>query len=287
MIDFIVNIKAGKGKCRESIEAIRKELDGRGIAYRVHETEHPRHATEIARELCESGAKKIVAVGGDGSVNEVLNGLTRLEDITLGIIPAGTGNDFATAVGIPEDALAALNIILDGNSRRVDFYECNGVRGINAIGTGIDVDILRHYSKARRQNKLQYTRSLLHCLAHYKPYTVANIDENGLKHEKKVLILCLCNGTQFGGGIRICPEADPYDGKLHLVIVRAIPKPRIPFELPKLMKGKIRKIPESEISTLTELKLEGSFPVQIDGEIYENFPFDVRIIPGKLNLFVK
>ena len=285
MIDFIVHDKAGKGRAFKAKNEIIKRLTALKIPHRFHVTEHRGHGTEIAKDLCLSGADKIVAVGGDGTIHEVLNGLCNFESISFGIIPAGTGNDFATATGIPKKATDALELILSNNTRFTDFFECSGVRGINAIGTGIDVDILYRYEKSKRKTKLTYYLSLLYCLMHYKPYDLTFVDESGVKHAKKAFIACACNGRQFGGGIKICPQGVANDGLLDFILVNDIPKWKIPPALIKLVAGKIHTHKASEYSRVENVKVEGKFPVQIDGEIYENLPFDVKIIKNTLKIF--
>ncbi len=286
MIDFIVYDNAGKGKGSKAAAAISAKLSELGIPFAFHHTEKPKHATEIARNLCEKGAQNIIAVGGDGTVHEVLNGLTNLSEITFGIIPAGTGNDFAEVLGTPTDPLAALQWILDGNTRYVDFFDCGGTRGMNIVGCGIDVDILRHYESKSKKTRGQYFLSLLHCLIHYRPYDLAFVDEKGEKHEKKAFIACACNGKQFGGGIKICPVADIYDGYLDCLIVNDMPKRKMLGALMKLVGGKILQHPNTQTFHVKEFKMNGNAPLQIDGEIYTDLPFDVKIVTNTLKMFM-
>ena len=288
MIDFIVHEGAGKGRGLKAKKAIARKLDELKEEYRFHVTEKKGDAADIARELSESGAEKIVAVGGDGTLHEVLNGLKNFDKVTFGVIPAGTGNDFAAAAGISEKPLEALDIILGGNARYVDFFDCSGVRGLNVIGAGIDVDILRHYASAKIvKGKLQYALSLIYCLIHYKPYSLTLVDENGERREKKAFIACACNGTRFGGGIKMCPVADPFDKRLNVIVVNDMPRRKILGTLIKLAGGKIHLSPYSECYTSDRLELTGDFPVEIDGEIYERLPFNVKIISDTLKMFCK
>ena len=286
MIDFIIHSEEGKRKVNKARKAIEKRLSTLNIPYCFHFTERKGHATELARELVKNGADCIVAVGGDGTVHETLNGLDCFDRVTFGIIPAGTGNDFAASVNIPTKPLKALDIILQNNVKRVDFFECSGIRGMNAIGAGIDVDILKHYNKHTLNGKIQYTLSLLHCLIHYRPYELTVIDKNGVKHAKKVLIACLCNGKRFGGGIKISPDSIVDDGKLDFLVVNDLPKRKFIGALIKLATGKIKRISTSESSLEENVKIEGSFPVQIDGEIYENIAFDVKIVKDTLKMYL-
>lgn len=286
MIDFVIYENAGKGKAGKYRAELEPKLKELGAEYRFHATEYPKHATEITRNLCENGAEKIVAVGGDGTVHEVLNGITDFGKTVFGIIPAGTGNDFAAALSLPMKPLDALNVILADNARFTDFFECGGARGMNIAGCGIDVDILRHYEKKKRKSKIQYFLSLLHCIVHYRPYEVEIVDENGVKHAKKVFITCACNGKQFGGGIKICPVADVSDGYLDCILVNDMPKRKMPGALIKLVKGKIHLHKNSENFHVKQFTVNGKFPVQIDGEIYEDLPFEAKIVSNELRILM-
>lgn len=286
MIEFIIHSHAGKGSASKARALIERRLDLLNVEYTFHQTVKEKHATFIAEQLCKSGATTIVAVGGDGTAHEVLNGLSGFENVTFGIIPCGTGNDFATALGIPTDPLKALDIVLKNHVSYVDYFQCGGVRGLNIIGTGIDVDILRRYQSKRRQTKFQYLSSLIYWLAHFKPYELTLVDENGAEHPKSAFIACACNGQQFGGGIKMCPTAIPTDGNLDVVIVSALPKRKIPPAFIKLMRGNIRMLKETEYFRAKRLRLKGRYNLQIDGEIYENHTFDVQVISNELKMFI-
>lgn len=286
MIEFIIHAQAGKGKAANVRTQIEHKLDLMNVEYTFHQTAKAGHATFIAEQLCKSGAKTIVAVGGDGTAHEVLNGLTNFENVTFGLIPCGTGNDFASAIGIPDDSMKALDIVLKNHSEYVDYFQCGDVRGLNIMGTGIDVDILRHYESKKHPTKFQYFKSLVHCLCHFKPYELTVLDDNGKEQHKSAFIACACNGKQFGGGIKMCPSAIPTDGALDVIIVSALPKRKIPAALVKLMKGKIRMLNETEYLRTKRLRLKGLYNIQVDGEIYENHTFDVSIVSNKLKMFI-
>ena len=162
MIDFIVNGKAGYARSWLKTKRIITEiLESKGVEYRFHFTEYAKHATKIAKDLCEQGATDIVAIGGDGTVNEVLNGLA-VEKVNFGIIPHGSGNDFVDSVSIPHKVADALNVILNESPKPTDFLVCDGVRGLNIIGTGIDVEILQRCENNKIfKGKLKYFISLI------------------------------------------------------------------------------------------------------------------------------
>ena len=128
MIDFIVNPIAGdkKGKkLKKTLDIIEKRLKERGVEYTVHFTEYHKHATVLTEEIIKNGADTVVAVGGAGTLSEVVNGFCDFERVSLGLIPCGTGNDFATKIGLPFDVERAVDVILDKTRSKFDFNTTN------------------------------------------------------------------------------------------------------------------------------------------------------------------
>lgn len=286
MLHFIINPKANRGKIKKKVKTIEKLLTEREIEYAIHYTTAKGVATELAAQFSKEPDSTVVAVGGDGTVNEVLNGLN-VENAKFGIIPSGSGNDFITAAGIPTDAEKALDLILYGQAKPTDFMVCGGVRGMNIIGTGIDVDILRRCKTFKiLKGKLQYLVSLIISLIKFEFYKFF-IEKDGEKQEKEGLIVAVGNGSQFGGGIKMCPEAVIDDGQLDFVVAGKLKKSKIPGAFIKLMQGKILEQDFTTFERRERVKIEFDKPVtiQIDGELYENIDFDVSIVKGGINLF--
>ncbi len=287
MIDIIVNPVANGKKALKCTAAAEKRLKERGAEYRIHYTNAPKHATEIARELSKT-SDTIVALGGDGTINEVFNGID-VDKVKLGLIPCGSGNDFVASANIPTDTEAAVDLILDGEAKPTDFMVCGGVRGLNIIGTGIDVDILKRCRKSKiLKGKLQYVFSLVISLikfVFYKFYIIRDNSEE--REEKEALIACVGNGKRFGGGIRMCPEAEIDDGKLDFVIAGKLKKRKIPGAFVKLMKGKILEQDFTTFERIEHIRLEFDKPVtiQIDGEFYDDIDFDLSVVKGGVGIF--
>lgn len=289
MLHFIYNPIAGKGRTRRVREALESRLSAAKAAYAFHETKGHRSATDIVRKLTGGGEETvdIVSMGGDGTLHEVLNGMADPGRVRLGIIPCGSGNDFAAVAGIPSAPDGALDLLLNGEAKFTDYMECSGVRGINAIGTGIDVDILRRYNGMKLlKGSAAYLASLIITLFSYKPKRFSEVvgDERRLH---RAFIACAGNGQRIGGGISICPEAVLDDGLLDIVIVDDISAPAIPAAFMKLMKRKILEHPKTTFRQADSLRIEpeAPMPVQIDGEIYENLPFDVRVVSNRLRVY--
>ena len=194
MINIIVNPKANGKKAAKIAKKVDKYLTGKGVEHAFFYTDAPRHAIKLAEELSKT-SDTIVALGGDGTINEVLNGLDT-EKVKFGIIPSGSGNDFIAAASIPQNPIEAVDLILSGEAKPTDYMVCGGVRGLNIIGTGIDVDILKRCKKSKiLRGKLQYVISLVISLIKFRFYKFYIC-----KGEEKA---CVGNGHRLGGGIRM------------------------------------------------------------------------------------
>lgn len=160
------------------------------------------------------------------------------------------------------------------------------VRGINIIGTGIDVDVLKRYNKLKKKNKFGYTMSLIKTLFKFD-YAEFRAEFDGQKIDYVSFIAAVANGNVFGGGIPICPPADPTDKKLNFVAVRAIRKIGIIKAFLKLKSGKVLSLKTAGHHTCTEIKINTKTPctVNVDGELYENIPFEVKIVSDTLKMY--
>ena len=286
MIHFIINPKANRGKINKKVAVLERLLHEKSIEYAIHYTTARGVATELAKQFSQEPDSTVVAVGGDGTVNEVLNGLNT-QNAKFGIIPSGTGNDFVTCAKIPTDVEKALDLILNGEAKPTDYMTCDGIRGLNVIGTGIDVDILNRCRRSKiLKGKLQYVVSLIISLIKFKFYKFF-IEKDGEKLEKEGLIVAVGNGSQFGGGIRICPKAIIDDGELDFVVAGKLKKIRIPGAFLKLMKGKILELDFTSFERRERVAIDFDKPVtiQIDGELYDGLKFDVSIIKGGIRIF--
>lgn len=289
MLHFIYNPIAGKGRSAQFRAALEPKLRALGLDHAFHETRGRRDAIGIARKLTEraDAPMDIVAMGGDGTLNEVLNGLANPSKARLGIVPCGSGNDFAAAAGIPDTPEGALELLLHGEAKPTDFLECGGVRGINVIGTGIDVDILRRYGRMKLlKGSAAYLASLVLTLFNFRAKGLREIADGG-ERAHRAMIACCGNGQRIGGGIPVCPKAVIDDGLMDIVIVDDISRPGIPAAFMKLMKRKILELPTTAFRRDSRVRLEaaGPMPIQIDGEIYEDLPFDVRVVSGALRVY--
>lgn len=284
MLNVIVNQQARR--VEKLVAKTEERLTAAGVAYRVFYTDKTGAAMKYARSLSAAGGTEFLVVGGDGTVNEVLSGLTDPAACTLAMLPAGTGNDFAAAAGIPV-GLRALDLYFNGVPRPVDYIECGTRRSMNIAGTGIDVEILRRCQRMKHgTNKGKYFRALVACLLRYRG-TKVRVTVNGETREYTALIAAVCNGTRLGGGIPLCPPAKIDDGQLELVIVDCPPLRTLVPELVRLMRGKLltRPIAHHIPCSGAVIEGEGNIFVQYDGEICEEGALNARIVSGALKLY--
>ena len=251
MINIIVNPKANGKKAAKIAKKVDKYLTGKGVEHAFFYTDAPRHAIKLAEELSKT-SDTIVALGGDGTINEVLNGLDT-EKVKFGIIPSGSGNDFIAAAGIPQNPIEAVDLILSGEAKPTDYMVCGGVRGLNIIGTGIDVDILKRCKKSKiLRGKLQYVISLVISLIKFRFYK-----------------------------FYICK------GELDFVIAGKLKKRKIPHAFVKLMQGKILEQDFTSFERCEHVRLEFDKPVtiQVDGELYDGLDFDLSIVKSGIKIY--
>ena len=282
MYGIIVNPNAGKGKGKKNLKTVLKLFSERGAEYSVFETTRAGEAKEFSERLTSSGEQEIIVVGGDGTLHEVLNGLSDPSSCRLGLIPSGTGNDFSAAAGLPSNAAQAAEIILSGETKETDFLCVGGVRCMNVGGLGMDVDVLVRCKKGRFvKGKIKYLLSLLQSLFTFKGYEI-EIESGERRETHKALIAVACNGTQIGGGIRICPASVIDDGKIDVMAVECMGKAQIVKAFLYLMKGKVLDYPAAEHFLCERVKIVPSQPctVQLDGELYDGLEFDARIECG-------
>ena len=283
---FIVNPAAGTGFSLTAMQKLEETLSVRGADYRIFRTEKPGHATSLAAELAaDPEVAAVVSVGGDGTAGEVAAGLTGTGK-PMGIIPAGTGNDFIKTAGIPNDPAKALDLVLSGKPVPIDTGTVNDRFFLNVCGTGFDVTVLDYAESEKEKHRglTPYFLGLIKAIFHYESVRLTVVAD-GLREEGQYLICSIANGRYIGGGIPICPVADVQDGYLDLVLIRNIPKWRIPFHLPGLMLSRALKFRITQHRKVRDVLIEGKqLRINIDGDIVPLTSAEFRINPASLVL---
>ena len=274
---FIVNPISGKGKTLKAVDRIKKVCEEENLDYEIYFTEYPKDATKIARKY--RFTKNIIySVGGDGTLNEVLNGIVGTKNL-LGVIPAGSGNDFYKTLSK-----------IDEEYPVIDIGKVNDRYFINIISIGIDAEVANNVSLMKKRkvptNQI-YNASLIYTFFKYKYKDIElSIDEKEQK-KGKCTILTICNGQVYGGGYKIAPSAKLTDGYFDVYYVEKVNKPQLPSLINMLKQGiyeKHNKVHKSQ-ATKIKFKCDKELVCNIDGEIMTDKKFNVKIIPNAITIY--
>jgi diacylglycerol kinase (ATP) len=250
-------------------------------------TVYPGHAIELARQAGEQGYDMVIAMGGDGTVHEVVNGLMQVPEDrrpTLGVVPAGSGNDFAHGIDASNDSAKALRCALDGNPSAVDLGLMTDERGHKeyfdntlGIGFGAIVTIRSHRLPILRGFLMYLTAVIQTIILDHNPIAM-QIESDDEKWEQKVIYLILCNGPREGGGFLIAPEARIDDGILHYAMITDVSRPMMFRIVPEVMKGTHGRFKQVKMGTCKKFSLTANRPLYIhaDGEIFSGPGSDLR-----------
>lgn len=289
MYHIIYNPESGKGKRNRAFEKVKEYLMEQGKEFVEHPTQSKGHATEFVRALtCGTEPVDIIVVGGDGTFSEALNGVVNFDNVTFGLIPSGTGNDYARKTGIPTDPVKALDAVFGGKAIYSDYIQLsNGERVFNVAGAGMDVDVLVRYANMKHfKGRIKYYLSLFDTLIHLKFHKI-KLTVDGKSEEHTVFMIAVANGTYIGGGMPISPNSVVDDGLLDVVYVNQIKPSQILPALLGFLKGKhIDKdytVSFRAEKAVVEVLDEGK--IQIDGEVKDEKLLDAEIVHNKLKLY--
>ncbi len=285
---IIFNPTAGAGRSYKALGVVEQILKEKEIEYNIQKTEYKEHAVEIAKNAVGKGYEGIISVGGDGTLLEVAQALQRTGE-TLGIIPAGTGNDFRESVGIPQGAAQALKIILSGHRKNVDVGLINNKKiFLNVAGCGFDVDVIKNTAKVRRvfTGGLAYLLGIIMSILGHKSVEL-KITADGKELKRDVLLIAIANGKCYGGGLKIAPNSSVSDGLFNIVVINRLAKHRILTELPKLKRGQLGKISAAEQFICKEITIDcgKKLSFNLDGEVWGQTPMTFCVRSGALSVF--
>jgi YegS/Rv2252/BmrU family lipid kinase len=280
---LILNPRAGRSRRGPEAERLVRAFARHGLTVEVALTEGPGHATALARQ---AGGDPVVAVGGDGTIHEVIQGLD-LARQRLGIIPAGSGNDFVWQHGIPRDPDAAVARIAAGREQRVDLGAWEAGRFHNNLGFGFEAEVnrLSHQVRGVRGPALYFV-ALARALAGLRSYPV-ELTWDGGAFTGPLATGALLNGRRVGGAFRLCPAARTDDGLLDLVTVAAMGRLGILTALGPVLRGREPRDARIGRARTPWLRLRAAAPVPVymDGESCgEHHELEVRVLPGALRL---
>lgn len=295
----IVNPAAGGERTGRQWPQIMDLLKSLGLTFEYDLTEARGHATELAKRAAENGYKLVVSVGGDGTVNEVVNGLYvagNLGDVTLGVIGHGTGSDFTRNIGVPRNYQEACHCLMRPNRLLVDIgiAEYNiGERQVKrlfvisaALGLGPEVVKAVQTFKAWGGRASYVMATLVSFLSHRNNEVCLMV--NGEPSKPRVVTIVVCNGRYTGGGMLVAPHADLADGLLDVLVVGDMSKLELLWTLPRVYKGTHVSRPKVTLKRAAAIDIDPGqpMPLQLDGELVGEAPARFYVLPAALNVVV-
>ncbi len=287
---LIVNPTSGKGAGRTLGEATRRMLLARGHEVVDVSGSTAAEARARAGAAVRSGVDALVVVGGDGIVHLGI-GLVAGTSTPIGVVAAGTGNDFARNLGLPiRDVAGAVDVVSTGRVRTIDAGRATGSDGEarwfgGVLGAGFDAVVsARAASMTWPKGNMRYNLAILRELPVFRPIPYA-IELDGRRIETRAMLVAVANTASFGGGMRVCPDADPADGLLDVLLLHAISVPRFLRVFPKVYSGAHVTHDAVEMHRADHVRLEATaIRSQADGEPFTDLPLDIEVVPRALRV---
>jgi len=288
-----MNPAGGSGNARDIFNSIRPQLEKNGIALTVYESEYAGHPIELGKSMDLEGMDGILAIGGDGTLHELINGLMNREDgktVPVGMIPGGSGNSFLYGFDVrtPE---AALERILAGNSQRIDLAKIqfgnNLLYSFNIIGWGLVVDIEMSSEKFRWWPKQRYNLATVMELITLKSRQTRLILD-GEEMDTNITFMIACNTPYTGVGMKMAPRADLQDGKIDLVIVKEATRLQMLKLFPKVFDGSHIEsdlVDYRQVSSFSLIPEEEDI-INVDGELNARTPLEVSMVPQAIEVLI-
>jgi diacylglycerol kinase (ATP) len=289
IINPISGTRGRTGVVRARAELAASAIAARGLEVEVFVTERPGHARELAATAIGKGISTVIAWGGDGTVNEV-GSVAAFRNVTLGIIPSGSGNGLARELRIPVDPVRAIDVALGGCEWPIDAGELDGRLFFNVAGIGLDARVA-HYFAARATARRGFTRYLILTareLLRYRP-DCHTVFADGATLRTRALLIVIANARQYGNGAIIAPEARLADGRLDVVVVAARSPLATLAQIPRLFTGRIARVPNVAMRAAVDIQVTSAGPVMyhLDGEPYVGGArLDARPRPGALRVAI-
>ena len=286
-IHVIINPISGTDSKKTVLQNIGRELSGVGTTLIIQFTEYPGHASILTQQAISEGATCVVAVGGDGTVNEIARTLIHT-DVALGIIPKGSGNGLARELHIPMNSGNAVDIIKQGLSKDIDACTANDKVFFCTCGVGFDAVVSKKFSKEKRRGSLTYLKNTIETYLDFRPEAYELIIDNKVFKEKAFLVAC-GNASQYGNNAFIAPHADIQDGKIDITILTPFTTLDIAPLAVQLFTKQIDKnsnIRSFRANTLSIIRKKAGI-MHLDGEsIDAEARIDITVLPKALRVIV-
>lgn len=301
---LIVNPVSGSGRGKRDWLQVSTLLKEAGIGFKYTFTEYRGHATDLARKAVEEGWRGIICVGGDGSANEVINGIftqnnASTKDVSIALIPVGVGKDWGRTIGIPSNYTDAVNAIKNASTfiqdaGLVQYYDAGTLKKryfANVAGIGYDALVTEKANLMKEQGRsgtLPYLLSLITCLLKYR-YTSVKLKVDGIELKDDVFSINVGICKYSGGGMMQVPEAIPDDGLLDLTLIKSIGKLEVLKNVKNLYDGSFIQHPRIETFRGREIIIESKPKIylEVDGESLGHTPLRFNIIPKSVKVIVE
>ncbi len=290
---FIINPAAGKGRAVNMVGAIESRFKDFIQSFEVLITEASGHATKLANEAASCGGPvRIYSVGGDGTLNEIVNGIVGLPNVELGIIPCGSGNDLARFLYPVNDPFKLIKVLPVSTSKPIDLGKVNGKYFANIASIGFDAEVVLNRQYFKRfplvSGSMSYILAVLVTLIKCKKYNLKITLDNKSAIEKKFLLTIFANGSYYGGGMLAAPDAKIDDGIVDFYLVESLTRLKILKFFPLFQKGEHTNMKEVDMSRGTKaiVESENPFPVNIDGEISLETRISIDLLPQNIKVLI-
>lgn len=283
----IINPVSGTGRQKKAKLMVEKYLDTTKFDYTIAYTQAHRHAIELSKSAVTDGFDAVVIVGGDGSINEVGQGLAGTP-VKMGILPAGSGNGLCRSLGIPMDLKKAVDVLNAFHFRTIDTGLANGKPFMNVAGVGFDAYVASKFHKAKLRGLLKYIILIIKSLGEYKAQTY-RIIADGREFKRTAMLITLANSPQYGNDALVAPRAIPDDGRLDAVVVRKFPPLNVFLLIYRLFDGSLDESPYVKSFKFNEMTIfqERNDMAHLDGDPYDlGTQIDLKIRPASLNVIV-
>lgn len=284
-VALIVNPSAGGGRLLRLLPGVERWLSAHGVGYHVERTRDLDHARELAQSAAQAG-EVAAAMGGDGIVGAVAGALDGGDGL-LAVLPGGRGNDFARALGISRSPVAACAVFEHARERRIDLGAVGDKRFVGIASCGFDSDANRIANATSIPGAPAYAYAALRALASWRP-AAFEVDVDGVVRAFTGYNVACANGSAYGGGMYLAPDAQLDDGLFDVVTVTGVSKTRFVAQLPKVFRGTHVRNPEVEVRRGREVRISADRPFVLyaDGDPIGELPATVRTVPGAVRMLV-
>jgi diacylglycerol kinase (ATP) len=295
---FLVNPASANGSTGKRWPEIARRAAAAGLNGDALLSRAPGELTELARRATDEGAQLLVVVGGDGSVNEVVNGIAGRDGVEIAVIARGTGWDFARSLGLPRDLDRAIAVALGSTTRTIDlgrvtYRTWSGAEAqsffANVASAGMSGAIAQRANDTSKAlgGKVSYVWATFAVFARWSNSEV-EVSVDGEQRRARMHDVVVANGSSFGGGMKICPDAEADDGAFDVLLIGDLTKRDLMLTLPKTFRGKHLPHPKAELLRGATVTVDSPepLPIQLDGEQPGTTPARFEIVPRALRVRV-